>query len=146
MKQSTPFAITISRELGSGGAYIGQQLANKLNILYADREIISKAAKQLSVMEEDVDFRDEKAPSFWQSLFETNAFVPTASAPLKIMIPTDYELFEAETEVIERMVKENSAVIIGRCGFYVLQKKPNHVSVLSTWRQNLSRLPDSKIV
>ena len=32
MKQTKPFAITINRQLGSGGAYIGQQLASKLNV------------------------------------------------------------------------------------------------------------------
>ena len=49
MKQTTPLAITISRQLGSGGAYIGQQIAKKLDIYYADREILSKAAKQLGI-------------------------------------------------------------------------------------------------
>jgi len=44
MKQGLPFVITISRQLGSGGSYIGQQLAQKLNIFYADREIIREAA------------------------------------------------------------------------------------------------------
>ena len=46
MKLNSPFVITISRQLGSGGAYIGQKLAKNLNIFYLDREIISQAAKQ----------------------------------------------------------------------------------------------------
>jgi len=37
MEKATKFSITISRQLGSGGAYIGQQLAKKLDIFYADR-------------------------------------------------------------------------------------------------------------
>lgn len=45
MKLNTPFVITISRQLGSGGAFIGQLLAQKLNIFYADRYIINQAAK-----------------------------------------------------------------------------------------------------
>jgi CMP/dCMP kinase len=36
MKMTSPFVITINRQLGSGGAYIGQQLAKKLNVLYLD--------------------------------------------------------------------------------------------------------------
>ena len=37
MTKVAPFAITISRQLGSGGAYLGQRLATRLNILYLDR-------------------------------------------------------------------------------------------------------------
>ena len=71
MKLNSPFVITISRQLGSGGAYIGKQLAKNLNIFYADREIINMAAKQLSVLEEDLQSRDEKVSSFWQSFSVT---------------------------------------------------------------------------
>ncbi|MBP1711562.1 MAG: Cytidylate kinase-like family, partial [Deltaproteobacteria bacterium] len=35
MNHSLPFIITISRQLGCGGAYIGHQLAKHLNIFYA---------------------------------------------------------------------------------------------------------------
>ena len=53
MDRSKPFVITISRQIGSGGAYVGQQLAKKLNIYYADREILGIAAEKLSVLEKD---------------------------------------------------------------------------------------------
>ena len=59
MTEKSPIVITISRQMGSGGAYIGQQLAKKLRILYLDREIVSQAAKQLSVLEEDLESRDD---------------------------------------------------------------------------------------
>jgi cytidylate kinase len=49
--------------------------------------------------------------------------------PPRIVFPTDRELFEAETEVIQRIAKERSAVFIGRCGFHVLRDHPNHVSI-----------------
>ncbi|MDD4921553.1 MAG: cytidylate kinase-like family protein [Bacteroidales bacterium] len=129
MKQTKPFVITVNRQLGSGGAYIGQQLADKLNIFYADREIISRAAKELSVLEQDIDFLDEKAPSFWEMVFQNNAFASEIYIPQKMMPPTDRELFEAETEVIEHIAQEKSAVIIGRCGFYLLRDHPNLVSL-----------------
>lgn len=40
-----------------------------------DREIISQAAKQLSVFEEDLESSDEKIPSFWQSFFKFGVFL-----------------------------------------------------------------------
>ena len=70
MKENSQIVITISRQLGSGGAYIGQQLAKKLNIFYLDREIIRLAAKKLSVLEDELESRDERKRSFLQSFFQ----------------------------------------------------------------------------
>jgi len=129
VKQTGPFVITISRQLGSGGAYIGQQLAKKLNIFYADREIICHVAKKLSVLEEDLESRDEKIRSFWQSFLQLCAFASDAYLPPPMIVPTDRELFKAEAEIIEHISKERSAVIIGRCGAHILREHPNHVSI-----------------
>lgn len=129
MENKSPLVITISRLLGSGGSYIGQQLANKMGIFYADRVIVSEAAKKLSLLEEDLEFQDEKVSSIWQSYVQTVGFLaPEAYSPPFIM-PTDRQLFEIEAEIIERTAKECSAVIIGRCGSYVLRDHPNHVSI-----------------
>jgi cytidylate kinase len=129
MKQAKTFAITISRQLGSGGSYIGQQLAKKMNIYYADREIISKVAKQLSVLENDLESREEKILSFWESLFKVYSFAPDVYVAPQLMAPTDRELYETEASVIEHIAKEHSAVIIGRCGFHILREHTNHVSI-----------------
>ncbi len=129
MKQTSPFVITISRQLGSGGAYVGQQLANNLNVFYADREIICQAAKQLSLLEEDLESRDEKVMSFWKSFLQSYAFASDTHVPPNIIAPTDRELFNAETEIIKRIAKERSAVIIGRCGSHILRKHSNHISL-----------------
>lgn len=130
MKQVSPFVITISRQLGSGGAYLGQQLAKILNIYYADQEIITRAAKQLSVLEEDIEFRDEKKLSFWKSYLQSYS-LPTIDnyASPQYMIPSDRELFQEEAKIIELIAKERSAVIIGRCGFHILREHPNHISL-----------------
>ena len=68
MKEASPFVITISRQLGSGGAYLGQRLATRLNILYLDREIVCEAAKKLRVSEDTVASCDEKLTPSWQTL------------------------------------------------------------------------------
>lgn len=129
MKEKRPFVITISRQLGSGGAYIGQKLAKELNIFYADREIIRKAARELSVLLKDLEPRDEKVLSFWETFIQFNAYSTDIYIPPKIMAPTDRELFQVESGIIERIAKERSAVIIGRCGFHILRDHPDHVSV-----------------
>ena len=129
MKQSRTFVITISRQLGSGGAYIGQQLAQRLNVFYADREIINKVAKQYSVMEEELESNDERILSFWQSFFQYNTFSAEMYTPPKLLVPNEQELYLAEAEIIQRIAKERSAIIIGRCGSYILRDYPNHISL-----------------
>lgn len=129
MKNTAPFVITISRQLGSGGAYIGQQLAKHLNVFYADREIIGQAAKELSVLKEALEFRDEKILSFWQSFVRSFAMTPLPYVTPQIADPTDHELFKVESEIITRIAKERSAVIIGRCGSYILREHPNRVGI-----------------
>ena len=37
--------VTISREFGSGGREIGKRLADKLNLTYYDKEIITEISK-----------------------------------------------------------------------------------------------------
>ena len=131
MEQTKSFVITISRQLGSGGAYIGQQLAKKLNVFFADREIIRKAAEELSTLEENLESREEKKLSFWDSFIKSTP-QPTGvyMAPvLPILEFTDNELFAVQSDIIRRIADEGPAVIIGRCGFEVLRPHPNHISI-----------------
>lgn len=129
MKKSAPLIITISRQLGCGGAYIGRHLAKKLNIYYADREIIRKAASEFSLFKDEVEERDEKMLSFWQAFFQQSSYTPDIYTPPDLIPPTDRELFETEAEIIGKIAEKKSAVIIGRCGFHLLQDHPNHVSI-----------------
>jgi cytidylate kinase len=129
MDRSKPYVITISRQIGSGGAYIGQQLAKKLNIYYADREILNKAARKLSVMEDDLEQREEKLQTFWESFFQFNTYATDTYLNPILIKPSSYELFLTESEIIKHIAGEQSAVIIGRCGFHILREHTNRVSV-----------------
>lgn len=131
MEKTTSFVISISRQLGSGGAYIGQQLAKNLNIFFADREIITKAAKQLSTLEENLEQREEKMLSFWHSFIKASSQNHGVyMAPITPILEfTDNEMFIVESDVIKHIAAEGPAVLIGRCGFEVLRNHPNHVSV-----------------
>lgn len=129
MDKDTPLAITISRQLGSGGALVGQELAKTLSISYADREIIDQAAQKLSMLDTDLEKRDEKILSFWQSFICSLACTPEAYVKPQSLPPTDRELFKIEGEIMRRIARERSVVIIGRCGTYVLKGHPHHVSI-----------------
>jgi cytidylate kinase len=128
MSLNMPFIITISRQLGCGGAFIGEALAKHFGISYADRDIISATAQKFSMHEKDLYQRDEKIITAWQSFLQSITRGPdrVEHRPLP---PTDKELFKAESEVIERLATERSAVIMGRCGSYILRRHPLHVSL-----------------
>ena len=130
MIQIEPFVVTISRMLGSGGAYIGQQLSNRLNVLYLDREIVNEAAKEFNISEEELSIYDERPASFLESIFKTSKVINDSMyTPPKFFIPDDRLVFNVEKQIIERTVKDNSAVIIGRGGSHILRDHPRHISV-----------------
>jgi len=129
MDLSKPLAITISRQIGSGGAYIGQQLAKRLGAHYADREIIGKAAETLETQEGELVSRDEQLQSMWSSFLAFNAYSMETYLPPVMPFPTTYELFDVEAKIIKRLAYEEPSVIIGRCGFHVLREHPNHVAI-----------------
>ena len=129
MKRTDKFAITVSRQLGSGGSYIGQQLAKRLGVFYADRAIIRGAAEKLSVKDHTVAEREESVPGFWSSFVNATCVYPDLYVPPVMLAPTDYELFMAESEVIRRLAAERAAVVIGRLAFQVLRDHPARVSV-----------------
>jgi cytidylate kinase len=129
MKNTTHLVITISRQLGSGGAYIGQALAKKLNLYYADNDIIQKVAEKYSLSEEYLTKRDERIESIWKSFLKFSAFSSEKFIPSDKVEPTSEELFNAETLVIQHVAKEHPSVVIGRCGFHVLKEMPNRISI-----------------
>ena len=55
--------ITISREFGSGGKYIGILVAKKLGIPFYDKDIIEKIAGESGCVDEFIKRVSEYAPS-----------------------------------------------------------------------------------
>lgn len=55
--------IAIGREKGSGGQYIGELLAERLDIKCYDREIINETAKVSGFAKEFIEQYEEKKPS-----------------------------------------------------------------------------------
>jgi cytidylate kinase len=124
------FVITISRQFGSGGSFLGHRLAQHLNILFLDREILNQAAQELKISEAELDSRDEKVTPVWQSLLQSMECVfTTAYTPPPLDIPTDDALYKTEADIITRAVLKNSAVVVGRAGCYVLRQHPKHLSI-----------------
>ena len=125
--------VTIARQLGSGGSELGQSLATALGIRCIDREIISQTAKQFDVQEADVAEREERIAPFWERMlsgFVVGAPEAAYVAPPPTQMPSDREIFEAETEVLKGITAREECVIVGRAAGHVLDPHPLMFNVL----------------
>lgn len=126
--QKNNFVISIGREFGSGGKYIGQELANRLHIKCYDNELLTKVSENYNIdmtMLEKVD--EKQKSSFWYSfatnyVFSNNNEVSPISA--------DDNLFLKQAKIIEDLYNSGeSSIIIGRCSDYILKDKANVIKV-----------------
>jgi len=125
------YAITISHQIGSSGAPVGKKLSERLDIPFFDREILKRVSNRLHMAEADLEHREERLHSFWQSYSQTAELLdPALSLTADRYIPTDRELFQLESETILRIAEQTSAVFIGRCGRYILRDHPRHIRLL----------------
>lgn len=114
--------ITISREFGSGGRYIGEEVAKKLAIKFYDKDIISKVAKETGFSEKFIESKGEYAPG---KNFLSYAFVGRDAAGSSI---DDY-LYQAQHNIITDIASKESCVIVGRCADYILKDNPDVLNV-----------------
>ncbi|MBJ6725196.1 cytidylate kinase-like family protein [Geomesophilobacter sediminis] len=124
--------ITISREYACGGAWVAQQLARRLGIRYLDREILHEAAQVLREDESLLAEREERCSGFFEKAFRVVALGTVDAAgylPPPMRLLYDEDLFAVESEIIKKVTECDSAVIIGRAAFHVLQGNPDLVSV-----------------
>ena len=110
--------ITLSREYGSGGRYIGKLIADKLGIKLYDKEFIEKVAQETGLSEEYIESNEQKRDSL-SNLNNGYYFGLTNSD----------ELFFKESELIKEVANKESCVIIGRCADFILQDKSNVLKV-----------------
>jgi CMP/dCMP kinase len=124
--------VTIARQMGSGGSYIGRLIADRLNLRYVDREVLHGAAEALGLEAAEVAAREERISPFLPKLFGVLGFGqpdgPYTPPPLTEV--SDKQLFNKQTEIMKRIADEGDCVIIGRGGVHVLRRHPGMVNVL----------------
>ena len=108
--QGSKIVVTISREYGSGGRYVGKLLADRMHLPFYDKELISLAAKESGLSSAYIIKNDEIMAS---SKYKDN---------------NDDRLFVAEVKVIKDLAK-HSCVIVGRCSDYILKDTKNTLKV-----------------
>ncbi|UFS70078.1 cytidylate kinase-like family protein [Geomonas sp. RF6] len=124
--------VTISRQLGSGGAYIGQEVAGILGVRYVDREILAEVATILNEDPAVLAQRDERVSSFVESFLQTVCVgAPDAGYfPPPVPMIYDEQIFSCQARIIRKIASEESAVIVGRGGYHFLR---GHEGVLNVF-------------
>lgn len=105
--------ITISREHGTQGKRIGEEVAKRLNIPCYYKEITALAAKESGLDKEFIKEVDDKNRMY--DLYLTTT-------------PAKYAI-EAQDKVIKMFAKKGSCVIIGRSANYVLKDMENVINI-----------------
>ncbi|MGN0529979.1 MAG: AAA family ATPase [Eubacterium sp.] len=114
--------ITISREFGSGGRYIGEQLAEKLGIAFYDKDIISKVAEETGLNEEFVKEAGEYSP--FKSIFSYGFVSRDADGSSMEDI-----VFNAQRKIILDLAEKGPCVIVGRCADHILADRDDCLNV-----------------
>ena len=103
--------ITISREYGSGGHYVGELLAKRMGLNFYDKNLINLISKKSGLSKEYVEANNQKLASF------------------KYIDNNDDRIFIAEEKVIRDLAKKESCVIVGRCADYILKDNKDTIKV-----------------
>ena len=127
--------ITIGRQLGSGGLEIGRLLAERLNLAFYDKELLTEAARHSGICPECFQQVDEQAKRTFGGvgIFGMRfPFVGDGNTSYNSMISGD-NLFLIQSETIVKLAEnEQGAVFVGRCADYVLRHRDDVVSVFIT--------------
>lgn len=122
--------ITITRQYGSGGHEIGKKLAQKLEIPFYDKELITLAAKESGVSPEVFEQVDEKATNsllyaLSLGLYDYGSGFNASMGDL----PVNDKLYILQHKIIKELASKENFVIVGRCADYILRENNNVVKV-----------------
>jgi cytidylate kinase len=131
MKGTENTTITISRQMGSGGSYIGYLLARELGYKYVDREILRQAARHLGQDERWLENYDERSSGIVSNILRAFSFgSPETSSISPFQVPIyDKGLFDLECRIMNDIATNYDAVIMGRAGFHALKDQPRVIRV-----------------
>ena len=114
--------ITISREFGSGGRFIGEEVAKKLGIAYYDKNIINEIAEKSGLSPEYIQENAELSPK--KGLF-SYAFAGRDITGKSV----EDMVYEAQRKVILELADKEPCVIIGRNADYILKDRDDVLNV-----------------
>ena len=115
--------ITIGREYGSGGKYIGEKVAEKLNIPFYDKEIITQVYEKNGINYSKLETYDEHKKSTVLKNFEKLTTLDSER------IFEDSFIHEQISKTIKSFADKGSCVILGRNANNILKCNHNVIRI-----------------
>ena len=112
--------ITISREFGSGGRFIGEEVAKKLGIAYYDKNIIGQIAEKSGLSPEYIQENAELSPKKGLFAYAFSGRDITGKS-------VEDMVYEAQRNIILELAEKEPCVIIGRNADYILKDRDDDV-------------------
>lgn len=114
--------ITISREFGSGGRFIGEEAAKKLGIAYYDKNIIGQIAEKSGLSPEYIQENAELSPKKGLFAYAFSGRDITGKS-------VEDMVYEAQRNIILDLAEKEPCVIIGRNADYILKDRDDVLNV-----------------
>ena len=114
--------ITISREFGSGGRFIGEEVAKKLGIAYYDKNIIDQIAEKSGLSPEYIQENAELSPKKGLFAYAFSGRDITGKS-------VEDMVYEAQRNIILELAEKEPCVIIGRNADYILKDRDDVLNV-----------------
>jgi CMP/dCMP kinase len=118
--------VALSRQMGAGGAYVGQAVSRQLGVRYVDREILKEAATILGRDATELESLEERVTSLWSRMAGVLAWGAPEAAYVPPPTPSIYEedLFAVEAGIIREIAAREDAVFVGRAATWILRQEP----------------------
>jgi cytidylate kinase len=131
MSASGRCVVAISRQVGAGGAYVGQALARTMGVRYVDREILKEAASMLGRETAEIESLEERVSSVWSRMAGALAWGGPEATYMPPTLPALYEedLFAIQARIISQIAAQEEAVFVGRAATWVLRERADLLSV-----------------
>lgn len=124
-----PFIITISREYGSGGSWVGRRTAEILGIPCYGREQLDQLAHQRGMDREYItQWREHTSDPFIWGIRE----LPAQGWPPKrrsSYYTSEEKMIQIQSQLIQELAQDGPCVFIGRCAGHVLWDHPSCLRV-----------------
>ena len=114
--------ITISREFGSGGRFIGEEVAKKLGIAYYDKNIIGQIAEKSGLSPEYIQENAELSPKKGLFAYAFSGRDITGKS-------VEDMVYEVQRNIILELAEKEPCVIIGRNADYILKDRNDVLNV-----------------
>ncbi|MBR5773309.1 MAG: cytidylate kinase-like family protein [Clostridia bacterium] len=118
--------ITIERQYATGGRKIAKLVAEKLGIPYYNNHILELAGQKIGL---PADYLQDVEETTSGSLLFSLAMAATVNATGVTLMSLSQQLFVAEEQIINELVKEGPCIIVGRCASHILRDRDDCLNV-----------------